>query len=275
MDLGNINRLCALSDASLSCEEASGLQVAMLQRRLEESLPGKLFFWGKIFGSKQDYLVVFCLEPNTEFPTRKYYFCTTSDYLLRQMPKNSKEYDERSSGLTSMFVGDPSFFAFSGEEVDAPPEDPEAPPVERFREINRLAYTVKRIDHDVSIVPRGALVIDAQKKVRLADNYEGLSFNTALEKRAYFHFRKPESLQGLAAMKRPGIVRSGDFLDCIDKTDVPKEMWSIAHDASGTMASVRNLFWEGYFFYCVLNTSEFGSAYFGTGVPTQDIAFMM
>lgn len=39
------------------------------------------------------------------------------------------------------FTGDPSFFAYNGEEPE--PEDPEAPPVERFREIHRLAYTVK------------------------------------------------------------------------------------------------------------------------------------
>ncbi len=127
----------------------------------------------------------------------------------------------------------------------------------------------------MSIVPRGALIIDATKKVKLAENYEGLSFGTAAEKRAYFHFRKPESLQGLAAMKRPGIVRSGDFLDCIDKTDSPSEMWSISYDASGTLAHVRNLYWEGYNFYAVLNSSEFGAAYFGTGVPTHDIAFML
>ena len=119
------------------------------------------------------------------------------------------------------------------------------------------------------------MIIDATKRVRLTENYEGLSFHTATEKRAYFHFRKPESLQGLAAMKRPGIVRSGDFLDCIDKTDIPTEMWSVSHDASGTMAHVKNLYWEGYHFYAVLNSSEYGSSYFGTGVPTHDIAFML
>lgn len=35
------------------------------------------------------------------------------------------------------------------------------------------------------------------------------------------HFRQPESLQAIALLKRPGIVKSGDFLDCIDK-DYPK-----------------------------------------------------
>ena len=113
------------------------------------------------------------------------------------------------------------------------------------------------------------------KRAKLVESYEGLSFSTSLEKRAYYHFRKPESLQGLAVMKRPGIVRSGDFLDCIEKCDVPIEQWTVNHDSTGTIAHVRNVYWEGYHFYAVLNSSEFGSAYFGTGVPAHDIAFML
>lgn len=277
MDLNNISRLSALNGASLNAEEVSGLQVAMLQRKLEENLNGKLYFWGKIFGAKQDYLIVFLLDTADDFPSRKYYFCTTSDYLLRQMPNNSVEYNEQAAGITSMFVGDPSFFAFNGEEAEPEPpgDDPDAKPVEIFREVNRLSYIVKKIDNEACIIPKGALVIDALKRAKLTEGFEGLSFGTSLEKRAYFHFRKPESLQGLAVMKRPGIVRSGDFLDCIERCDVPQEMWSISHDSTGTMAHVKNLYWEGYHFYHVINSSEFGSAYFGTGVACNDIAFML
>ena len=49
----------------------------------------------------------------------------------------------------------------------------------------------------------------------------------------------------------------------------------MAHDDSGTAAHVRNLYWEGYGFYNVLGTPEYGSVYFGTGVPNYDIAFML
>jgi hypothetical protein len=74
MDLHNLTRLSALNGASLNAEEMSGLQVAMLQRKLEENLTGKLYFWGKIYGSKQDYLIVFLLDTSDDFPSRKYYF---------------------------------------------------------------------------------------------------------------------------------------------------------------------------------------------------------
>jgi hypothetical protein len=35
------------------------------------------------------------------------------------------------------------------------------------------------------------------------------------------HLRKPENIQGVALLKRPGIIKTDDFLDCIDK-DTPK-----------------------------------------------------
>jgi hypothetical protein len=55
----------------------------------------------------------------------------------------SKEYEEEAKKVTSAFTGDPSFFAFNGEDPDAVPDDPDLPPVERFREVHRLSYTVK------------------------------------------------------------------------------------------------------------------------------------
>lgn len=52
-------------------------------------------------------------------------------------------------------------------------------------------------------------------------------------------------------------------------------MWTIQHNSAGTMSFVRNIYWEGYSFYTVLNTNEYGGAYFGMGIPNYDIAFML
>lgn len=132
----------------------------------------------------------------------------------------------------------------------------------------------QKIDHDCSIVPRGSYVIDAGKKVIANAYFEGLQYQSASELRAYLHLRAPENLQGVALLKRPGIIKSGDFLDCINK-DRPEGVWTISHNAAGTQAFVRNIYWEGYAFYSVLNTSEYGGCYFGTGIPSYDIAFML
>jgi len=272
MLLKNVSEMAGVSGNGLNVEEFAGLEVAMKQRKLQENLNGSLYFWGKINGTTQDYLVVYNIDPFTEFPDKKFYFCTTSDYTLKALPPISDDYKGKAEKIKTSFLGDPSFFAYSGEEEE---EDPEAAPVERFREIHRLTQTVQQIDHDCFIVPRGAYCVDGTKKVIPSGlNYQGLSYLTSLELRAYLHIRRPEGLQQQALLRRPGIIKTDDFLDCIDK-DAPKEMWAISHDNSATMVTVRNLYWEGFGFYAILKETEYGCAYFGSGVPQYDIAWMM
>lgn len=74
MELDNIQRIAPVNGSGLNVEEHSGLEVAILQRKLQENLNGKMYFWGKIFGSTQDYLIVFHIDPFTEFPDKKYYY---------------------------------------------------------------------------------------------------------------------------------------------------------------------------------------------------------
>ena len=74
MDLQNVSKVSALSGYCLSIEESSGLEVAILQRKREESLTGRLYFWGKVFGVTQDYLVVLLIDSSDEFPAKKYYY---------------------------------------------------------------------------------------------------------------------------------------------------------------------------------------------------------
>jgi len=271
MQLHNVHRIAPISGYGLNTEEVSGLKWAHCNGN-SKNLVVSMFFWGKIFGTTQDYLIVHNIDSFAEFPDKKFYFCTTSDYTLRALPPISEEYRVQAEKITSAFLGDPSFFAYNGEDPE--PEDPEAAPVERFREVHRLTQTVQRIDHDCALVPRGALRLDAGKRIVANSNNQGLSYQTSLEARAYMHLRRPENPQGIALLKRPGIVKTDDFLDCIDR-DLPKEMWSFSHDSAGMTAFVRNLYWEGYTFYAVVRSNQFGGAYFGTGVPVYDIAFMM
>jgi hypothetical protein len=55
----------------------------------------------------------------------------------------TKDYEEQAQKISKAFTGDSSFFAFNGEENEAEPDDPDLPPVERFREVHRLSYTIK------------------------------------------------------------------------------------------------------------------------------------
>ena len=57
-------------------------------------------------------------------------------------------------------------------------------------------WCIQRMDHDCALVPRGALVVDASKRVIESAHFDGLSFLSAGDKRSYMHCRPPESLQG-------------------------------------------------------------------------------
>lgn len=74
MEIEFTHRLGPLIGTALNIEEASGLESAMLQRKLQENLTGKMFFWGKITGLTQDYLLCFNIDPFAEFPEKKFYF---------------------------------------------------------------------------------------------------------------------------------------------------------------------------------------------------------
>merc|ERR1711991_603949 len=137
----------------------------------------------------QDYLVVQCMDLYGEFPEKSFYYCNPSNYYLRALPVLSKEYEDLAKAITKRFTGDASFFAFNGED----PEEPEAPPVERFRELHRLSYVVRKIDHDCALVPGGALIVDAAKKVVFSPYYDGLSYQTLSEQRSCYHFRRPQN----------------------------------------------------------------------------------
>ena len=70
----NIERTGMMSCNGLNLEEISGLETALMKRKLEEKLFGKMLFWGKIFGTTQDYLIVYSIDPFAAFPDKKYYF---------------------------------------------------------------------------------------------------------------------------------------------------------------------------------------------------------
>ena len=68
-----------LSDSgfTLSIEEKAALQISMLERKNAEGFD-KLYFWGKIMGKDNDYLICYGLLPSYDFPTKKFYFwCVT------------------------------------------------------------------------------------------------------------------------------------------------------------------------------------------------------
>jgi hypothetical protein len=123
VDLMRHMELLGPSDYTLSVSERAGLEVSMMQRQHEESLEGKMLFWGKVLADDADYMICYALCTPTieegEFPVRRYYYATASDTTLRRLPVLSKEYKELAAAVppTQRFQGDPSL------PLDAEPED--------------------------------------------------------------------------------------------------------------------------------------------------------
>jgi len=267
-----INNLCHLSGSgnTLNVEERACLQVAMLERKNAEKL-SKVLFWGKVFGEVADYLVAYGETQTLGFPTRKFYFCTSKNFELKQLPSVSDDRAVASAALTGQFKGDPSFLLEEVEDDGADDEDGVVK--DYFREEHRLAYTIALIDRDTFAVPKGAYLVEPGRKVISNYAFAGLSSTDAFQLSSYFHFRPAEGFAAKNAAKR-GLVGAGEFLDSL-ADDTPKGSWSVKSNESSTGAMVSSLMWPGYFFYSLIDSNAYGGAYFGNGLKNQDIAFML
>jgi len=264
--------LCHLSASgnTLNVEERACLQVAMLERKNSEKL-SKVLFWGKIFGEEADYLVAYGESQTLGFPNRKFYYCTSKDFELKQFPGLSEDRKVASAALKGPFKGNPSFPLEEVEDDGADDEDGVVK--DFFREEHRLAYTINMIDHDTFTVPKGAYLVEPGRKVVANYAYSGLSSTDALLLSSYFHFRPAEGFAAKNANKR-GLVGAGEFLDSL-ADDVPKGSWSVKANESSTGVIVSSLMWPGYFFYSLVDSNGYGGAYFGNGLKNEDIAFML
>ena len=249
---------------------ANSLQVAMIQRQQEEKMPTPLSFWGRVIGEENDYLIAFALSAGYGFPNKKFYFCTNQNFTLKQLPELNEEYVKKSEGVGGRFRGDPSFPL--EEPQDPEPDAEEGAEVESFREIHRLANTVRTIDHDVAVIPKGSYIADAAHQIIKNKGYEGLSYAAAGDLRNYLHFRKAESAFAVAALEKPGLPAAGDVFDPIT-ADKPAGAWNINYDGSNTSAYLRSTYWPGYFLYQTIGSADFGGVYFGNGQPNRDLAF--
>jgi len=267
----NIDNLEQLSESGmcLSVEEKAGLEIAMVQRANDEDF-STLYFWGKITGLGEDYLVCYGLLPSYDYPQKKFFFCTTSNYVLQQMPVIDAELTQKAEAVEGMFHGEPDKPL---EEVPEDAEDPEAAAKNVFREEHRLAQTVLAIDFDCSACPKGAFLVAPSHQVTENYGFRGLDYAGAGELSNYYHLRAATQAEPKAALEKPGLVRSADFLDSLGSDDAGS--WSVQFNSKKTASSLRNMVWPGFFSYHKIGTGEFGSAYFGTGQKNTDIAFMI
>lgn len=141
-------------------------------------------------------------------------------------------------------------------------------------EESRLAFMLRSIEHDTSVAPRGALLLNSYQEVVSNPAFTGLDHRQSGNLRHYVHARLPEKISMDNLLEREHLSKSLDFLDRID-ADVPTGSWSLQYEPGNNAVVGRSLLWPGYVFYHVPNTRIFGAYYFGCGEKNFDLPFML
>ena len=72
--------------------------------------------------------------------------------------------------------------------------------------------------------------------------------------------------------KRNTGTYNDDFLDNASD-DIPRGVWSVLKDTTGTLALLRSKLWPGYYSFHKSNTNVYGNFYVGTGCKALDMPF--
>lgn len=199
------------------------------------------------------------------------------------LPLVTPEVREKSSKVRGRFTGDPSYeLEYKIERRQNPTGDDEGGDAQgrvdveeiRLKEEERLAAVIAMINEDTLLVPRGAYVRRPTGFIVPCRTWEGLTPAEAILPKNYLHFRKPKKEDDIGrtkSMRRP--APGLDFLDSIE-SDIPNGCWTCQLHRGSTVV-MRSLLWLGYYFYCIPNTRQYGSAYFGYGDKNLDLPFML
>jgi len=262
------------SGTILSCEQKAALQTSLVILKNNYKF-NRLYFWGKILGIKDDYFIVQGIT-NDELGDRKTLYskdCMT--WGLLQPP--TEEMAKKNKFAKGRFTGDPSF-EFEHIEIKKTGEGESAIETEEsiiIKEEERLSVVVADIDRDVRIAPRGAFTKMTDGTVTQNRTWEGLSAADAGRLSNYLHLRTPERINEKSLLQRAEMNKALDFLDPVD-ADVPRgAIWSVQAERGTGLVTLRSLLWDGYTFYHVPGTRNFGAVYAGSGTKNSDLPFML
>jgi len=257
----------------LNGEQRAALQTSLIVQK-EQYKFSKIYFWGKIIGTKEDYFIAQGAGKN-ELKDKKTLY---SHDCIRWKLINpaTEESIEKLDTCRGRFTGDPSHefeckkFKVVGDGDDERIDEE----IQTLKEEDRLAAVVRLIDQDTSVVPRGSVLLTPTGEVTKNRLFEGLAINEAAKLSNYFHFREAQALNEKALITKTKLDKAIDFLDSIEQ-DQPKTSWSLQFERGSALVILRSLKWLGSSFFHVPETRSFGSLYYGIGELNKDIAFML
>lgn len=239
----------------------------------------KIFFWGKIFGVKEDYLIAQGISGSDELSERTIlYSVTGNDWHLLSMP--DEKTIEDAMQIRQRFIGDPMYEHEQNEVKRFNSADNGDDEVRiSVKEEARLAAVIHKIDQEAMIVPRGAYLRTPAGIVMTNRSFGGLKENDSLRLDNWFHFSGPVKLPKQSLLEKSDLTAPIDFLDSA-AGDIPtKGSWSIQTErgpgVDSTLVKMRSLHWPGAECAHVPETSQFARCYFGDGVKNINLPFML
>lgn len=198
--------------------------------------------------------------------------------------------EEKCQSIASTFTGSPAFVyedkkGASGEEEEEEDGDADReieeksgdePPefVPRLTELDRLSWTITKINDECCIVPRNSVILTSSKEMQSNSGFSGLSRRDASQLSSYLHFRTPRDPYSVSRYRKAAALNDTDFLDSITE-DLPFGCWKLQSKGAGLKVSIRNLLWHGFEFKYQVGGTQFVQSYFGHGVRRNDLVFMM
>lgn len=279
----------------LNCQETSMLQAGLTILRSKENYD-KIYFWGKVFGSKADYYIAYGLRDSEfEFPSKNFYIAMEgkgcevpegqpplASFEFQPLNRLTEEIADRiiALGTDKVFTGIPTTLlelpADPDAGGDAPPDEgaEQAPKPQPLTEADRLSQIIQEVDFDTAAVPKGSHALNEAHMVVPSSDFKGLGLTEAKSLGSFVHFRPPTSVACLRALARTDVQFYSNFLDPL-KEDLPKGCWAVRQDPAANLVTLRSLAWPGYVAYHIPGTVKFGGLYFGYGQRNRDLPFIL
>jgi radial spoke head protein 9 len=167
----------------LNIEEKFKLELALNELHLDIKSE-EMWFWGKIIGIEKDYYIAIALffTEHYQFPKKKFFFCNSVNFVFSELPEVQNHHLADLANFNTYFIGNPDIILENYENNNNDDnlninEDENTFVVNKrlksLTESDRLAYVVRCIDYDTTIVPVGAFKMLPINELRRNDNFTG------------------------------------------------------------------------------------------------------
>ena len=232
---------------------------------LSETKQSRFKVWGKVYGHKNDYIVVQCIGVGALSTCLTYYSTDGGvNYAMLEPMSPTNSRTVLCAQLKGMYMGDPAY--------EYRVQDPATGETVAIKEAERLGFFIGFHDHHCRVIPRGSQLMFEDGTIRINPNFEGLDRSAAGKLGSYYHLR-PER-RAASLLEKEGVNNSVDFLDPLT-SDTPSSVWTLKYDPAQDVVYGTNLLLIGSVFYHKPETPIFGNVYLGDGCINQDISFMM